>query len=160
MSRAIRTKPKSASSRGSAGYRVYLGQRLGVAVFAQRDDHPVTGLEDADERAVISGPVGAHTVAMPLDHYRFTLVDAADEFDVDLEDLLAPLDCSPKRLLVQFRTGDDAPVGEVVAEQREAFVEISASQRLCRNIQASSACGSSNGVITSPSCLGRQRAVN
>lgn len=160
MSRAIRTKPKSASSRGSAGYRVYLGQRLGVAVFAQRDDHPVTGLEDADERAVISGPVGAHTVAMPLDHYRFTLVDAADEFDVDLEDLLAPLDCSPKRLLVQFRTGDDAPVGEVVAEQREAFVEISALAGLCRNIQASSACGSSNGVITSPSCLGRQRAVN
>src|SRR5271166_424200 len=120
-----RTRPRSASYR-NRDLREHSRQRLGVAVLAQRHDHAVAGLEDTNERAVVSGVVGENAVDLTLDHDRFAFVEAAEQINVDLEQLFASLDRSPQGLLVERNTGGDAPIAEVIAEQREALVEIPA----------------------------------
>ncbi len=143
--RAIRTKPKSASS-GVAQATGYTRQRLGVAVRAA---WIIPSRSEDDERCHI-GPGRRSRRNAPT-----TTVSPVGAATVDA---LTRRPALRRRLLaetssVQFRTGDDAPAGEVVVEQREAFVEISA-RRGFAGTSRPVRLGGVVGVITSPSCLG------
>ena len=56
---------------------------LGVAIFAERGDQSVPGLEHEHDRGVIPNPGVGNTIRLGLDHHGFPLVDAADQVEVE-----------------------------------------------------------------------------
>ena len=107
------------------GVREHLRGKPGVAVFTHRDDQPVLGFEKKHIGAVVVRAFGRDAVALCLNSNAVSIVEAADQLKVHLDVASALFDLSSKGWLVKGSAGQDAPIGEVCSEQREAFVDVS-----------------------------------